>query len=114
MKSDGFTITPRDHALVIIITGEEGLTHGYADRYRPDGVIEYFGVGQTGDMVARGRQLQARGDLSHRRARFMSAAGTCVITSWRAPPAIVKAAANRRRSYAVMARRIWNRIIFAG
>jgi len=36
--------------VVIIITGEEGLQHGYADRYRPDGVFEYFGEGQVGDM----------------------------------------------------------------
>jgi 5-methylcytosine-specific restriction enzyme A len=31
--------------VVIIITGEEGLEHGYADRYRGDGVFEYFGEG---------------------------------------------------------------------
>jgi len=36
---------------VIIITGEEGLAHGYADRTREDGVFEYFGEGQLGDMV---------------------------------------------------------------
>jgi uncharacterized protein len=35
---------------VIIITGEEGLQHGYQDRYRPAGVFEYFGEGQVGDM----------------------------------------------------------------
>ena len=35
---------------MIIVTGEEGLQHGYADRYRPDGVFEYFGEGQVGDM----------------------------------------------------------------
>jgi 5-methylcytosine-specific restriction protein A len=43
-------ITPADHPVVILITGEEGLQHGYADRYRPDGVFEYFGEGQVGDM----------------------------------------------------------------
>ena len=41
------------HPLVIIITGEEGLEHGYADRYRADGVFEYFGEGQVGDMRLR-------------------------------------------------------------
>lgn len=50
-QQQGGIITPRDDALVIIITGEEGLSHGYADRYRPDGVFEYFGEGQVGDMV---------------------------------------------------------------
>ena len=35
-QQQGGIITPRDHPLVIIITGEEGLQHGYADRLRPD------------------------------------------------------------------------------
>ena len=38
---------------MLIITGEEGLQHGYADRYRADGVFEYFGEGQVGDMQMR-------------------------------------------------------------
>lgn len=46
----GGIITSKLHPLVIIITGEEGLSHGYADRQRPDGVFEYFGEGQTGPM----------------------------------------------------------------
>lgn len=49
-QRQGGIITPADHPLVIIITGEEGLAHGYADRYRTDGVFEYFGEGQVGDM----------------------------------------------------------------
>jgi len=49
-QRQGGIITPRQHPLVIIITGEEGLSHGYADRQRTDGVFEYFGEGQTGDM----------------------------------------------------------------
>lgn len=43
-------ITPGDYPLVIAITGEEGRQHGYSDRLRPDGVFEYFGEGQVGDM----------------------------------------------------------------
>lgn len=50
-QQQGGIITPARHPLVIIITGEEGLAHGYADRSRPDGVFEYFGEGQVGDMV---------------------------------------------------------------
>jgi 5-methylcytosine-specific restriction protein A len=53
-QQQGGIITPRDHPLVIIITGEEGLQHGYADRLRPDGVFEYFGEGQLGDMQLTG------------------------------------------------------------
>jgi len=46
-------ITPAQCPVVVIITGEEGLGHGYVDRYRADGVIEYFGQGQVGDMKLR-------------------------------------------------------------
>ena len=49
-QQQGGIITPAQHPLVLIITGEEGLQHGYADRYRADGVFEYFGEGQVGDM----------------------------------------------------------------
>src|SRR4051812_45302281 len=52
-QQQGGIVTPAKHPLVIIITGEEGLQHGYADRYRPDGVFEYFGEGQVGDMQMR-------------------------------------------------------------
>ena len=50
-QQQGGIITPAQHSLVIIITGEEGLAHGYADRTRDDGVFEYFGEGQVGDMA---------------------------------------------------------------
>jgi 5-methylcytosine-specific restriction protein A len=47
----GGIITPADRRLpLVIITGEEGEAHGYADRLRTDGVFEYFGEGQIGDM----------------------------------------------------------------
>ena len=52
-QQQGGIITPAQHPMVIIITGEEGLEHGYADRYRADGVFEYFGEGQLGDMRLR-------------------------------------------------------------
>jgi hypothetical protein len=52
-QQQGGIITPAQHPVVIIITGEEGLEHGYADRYRPDGVFEYFGEGQVGDIALR-------------------------------------------------------------
>ncbi len=52
-QQQGGIVTPAQHPIVIIITGEEGLEHGYADRYRDDGVFEYFGEGQVGDMQFR-------------------------------------------------------------
>jgi 5-methylcytosine-specific restriction protein A len=45
----GGIITPNGHPVVILITGQEGLEYGYGDRYRRDGVFEYFGEGQVGD-----------------------------------------------------------------
>lgn len=47
----GGIITPGKHQLIIIVTGESGQSYGYADRKRADGVLEYFGEGQRGDMV---------------------------------------------------------------
>lgn len=50
-QQQGGIITPADASYpIMIITGEEGEAHGYADRTRDDGVFEYFGEGQKGDM----------------------------------------------------------------
>ncbi|TIS85620.1 HNH endonuclease [Mesorhizobium sp.] len=49
-QQQGGIITPAGHNLVIIMTGQAGLDHGYADRWRADGVFEYFGEGQDGPM----------------------------------------------------------------
>lgn len=47
----GGIITPGDKSQpIFLITGEEGNEHGYHDVLRPDGVFEYFGEGQIGDM----------------------------------------------------------------
>ncbi|RYE55502.1 MAG: HNH endonuclease [Rhizobiaceae bacterium] len=43
-------ITFATQGLVVIVSGQSGLAHGYADRWRDDGVFEYFGQGQVGDM----------------------------------------------------------------
>ncbi len=50
-QQQGGIITPSQHPIVFIVTGEEGLEHGYADRTRDDGAFEYFGEGQIGDMT---------------------------------------------------------------
>jgi 5-methylcytosine-specific restriction protein A len=42
-QQQGGIITPAQHPLVIIITGDEGLEHGYTDRYRADGVLNTSG-----------------------------------------------------------------------
>jgi len=46
-------ITPADTPIIFIVSGEEGRRHGYADRWRDDGVFEYFGQGQVGPMEMR-------------------------------------------------------------
>ena len=70
-QQQGGIITPAQHPIVIIITGEEGLAHGYADRYRDDGVFEYFGEGQVGDMQLRaGNRAVAEHSVQGRTAAF--------------------------------------------
>ncbi len=49
-QQQGGIITPSKFPIVAIITGDEGLSHGYSDRWRVDGVFEYFGEGQMGPM----------------------------------------------------------------
>jgi 5-methylcytosine-specific restriction protein A len=75
-QQQGGIITPSQHPVVIIITGEEGLAHGYADRWRSDGVFEYFGEGQSGGMtLQRGNRaianhsIDGRGLLLFRKSR---------------------------------------------
>lgn len=59
-QRQGGIITPSAFPLVIAITGEAGGQHGYSDRLREDGVFEYFGEGQRGDMqLVRGNRAIA-------------------------------------------------------
>jgi 5-methylcytosine-specific restriction enzyme A len=51
-QRQGGIITPADESSpIFLITGAEGSAHGYSDRLRADGVFEYFGEGQHGDMA---------------------------------------------------------------
>lgn len=50
-QRQGGMSTPRDHPVIFLFTGDGGIEHGYQDRYRPDGVFEYTGEGQRGDMA---------------------------------------------------------------
>ena len=49
-QEQGGIITPKDKKVVFIISGDGGAKYGYHDRLRPDGVLEYYGEGQRGDM----------------------------------------------------------------
>lgn len=47
-------ITPAHYPVIFIISGKRGLEYGYDDRQHEDGLIEYFGEGQKGDMTLTG------------------------------------------------------------
>jgi hypothetical protein len=54
-QQQGGISTPADKPFVIIFTGEAGKSHGYADFWNEeDGVFNYFGEGQSGDMKMTG------------------------------------------------------------
>lgn len=60
-QRQGGIITPSDRRYpIIIITGEAGGAHGYADHLREDGVFEYSGEGQIGDMTMTNGNLAIR------------------------------------------------------
>lgn len=75
-QQQGGIITPGLHPLVIIITGEEGLQHGYADTQRADGAFEYYGEGQIGDMTF---------DAGNRAVRDHSANGESLLLFRKTP-----------------------------
>ena len=80
-QQQGGIITPSQHPLVIIITGEEGLAHGYADRTRDDGVFENIGEGQVGDMLMQRGNLAIASMLRTARVFFYSERGPRVCAS---------------------------------
>jgi len=48
-QEQGGIITPKNHNVIFLITGDSGKTYGYADE-EIEGVFHYFGEGQNGDM----------------------------------------------------------------
>jgi 5-methylcytosine-specific restriction enzyme A len=50
-QEQGGMITPANHKLIFLVTGNSGRQHGYEDHWAEDGsTFFYFGEGQTGDM----------------------------------------------------------------
>jgi 5-methylcytosine-specific restriction protein A len=47
----GGIITPAEHPVVFLITGESGRKYGYHDHWDEAGVFHYYGEGQVGDMA---------------------------------------------------------------
>src|SRR5918998_1556659 len=50
VQAQGGILTPREHPVVILVTGEEGREFGYDDWLDSEGVWHYYGAGQEGDM----------------------------------------------------------------
>jgi len=49
-QPQGGISTPRRHPVVFLFTGEAGEAHGYEDGWFGDGVFQYSGQGQVGNM----------------------------------------------------------------
>src|SRR5271166_5468335 len=50
-QEQGGMMTPAQHNLIFLVTGNSGRQHGYEDHWSDDGtVFFYYGEGQTGDM----------------------------------------------------------------
>jgi 5-methylcytosine-specific restriction protein A len=49
-QQQGGIVTPVSTPIIILITGEAGLSYGYNDEDLADGTFVYFGEGQTGPM----------------------------------------------------------------
>ncbi|MEX0372110.1 HNH endonuclease [Spiribacter roseus] len=84
-QRQGGISTPSGHPMIFLFTGQSGTRHGYGDGWS-DGVFEYFGQGQYGDMsfsrgneairshLANGRDLLLFEKLDHQgMVRFQGA-----------------------------------------
>ena len=75
-QQQGGIITPTQYPLVIIITGEEGLSHGYADRQRADGHSNILARAKPatcpyrkGNRAIATHSVEAKSLLLHRKSR---------------------------------------------
>jgi 5-methylcytosine-specific restriction protein A len=96
-QPQGGIITPADAAVVIAITGEKGIGHGYDDRELPDKTFEYFGAGRFGPMTLsdrnkgllehsqKGKSLLLFRDEKRQRLRFLGEY-VCDGFEWRDAP----------------------------
>jgi hypothetical protein len=49
-QEQGGICTPKDFAIILLFTGQNGDLYGYKDHWDDDGIFRYFGEGQFGDM----------------------------------------------------------------
>jgi hypothetical protein len=66
-QMQGGISTPANSPFVILFTGEAGKQHGYEDFWDNDGVLHYYGEGQSGDMQDKGGNRAIREHLQNNR-----------------------------------------------
>ncbi|NYE30389.1 putative C2H2 Zn-finger protein [Rhodanobacter sp. K2T2] len=59
-QTQGGISTPANSPFVILFTGEAGKQHGYDDFWDDNGVLHYYGEGQSGDMQDKGGNRAVR------------------------------------------------------
>lgn len=64
-QTQGGISTPANSPFVILFTGEAGKQHGYHDFWDNDGVLHYYGEGQSGDMQDKGGNRAIREHLQN-------------------------------------------------
>lgn len=65
-QEQGGMMTPAQHKLIFLVTGNSGRQHGYEDRWSDDGkTLFYFGEGQEGDMKFTKGNLALRDHVSN-------------------------------------------------
>ena len=64
-QMQGGISTPAHSKFVILFTGEAGKQHGYHDYWDDNGILHYYGEGQTGDMQDKGGNRAIREHLEN-------------------------------------------------
>ena len=64
-QTQGGISTPTNTPFVILFTGEAGKQHGYDDFWDDEGVLHYYGEGQSGDMKDKGGNKAIREHLKN-------------------------------------------------
>lgn len=62
-QRQGGISTPADGPFIILFTGEAGKQHGYHDFWDDNGILHYYGEGQSGDMQDKGGNRAIREHL---------------------------------------------------
>jgi hypothetical protein len=66
-QTQGGISTPAVSPYVILFTGEAGKQHGYHDFWDDNGILHYYGEGQTGDMQDKGGNRAIREHLQNKK-----------------------------------------------